>query len=70
MARDGRGFVEGHDESIGKGDHAGMPKEVMMKDYPKSRMGRSGEVDDSMSDIDDVQGMNAEKRNRNVSNQK
>lgn len=63
-------FVEGHDESIGKGSHANMPQDVYMKAYPKSRMGRDNELDDSMTDIDDVQEQAASRRNRFVSNQK
>lgn len=70
MARERKGFVEGHDEGIGKGDFAGMPSELMMKEYPKSRMGRSGELDDSMSDIDDVQSEAESRRSRYLSNQK
>ena len=66
----GRGFVEGHDENIGKGSHANMPQEVMMKDYPKSRMGRAGELDDSVTDIDYLQDVAASKRDRYVSDQK
>ena len=63
-------FVEGHDKSIGKGSHANMPQDVYMKNYPKPRMGGDREIDDSMSDIDDVQAQAASKRNSNVSYQK
>lgn len=63
-------FVDGHDENIGKGDYANMPKEVYMKEYPKARMGRDGELDDSIVGIDDVEDEAASKRNRYVSNQK
>lgn len=63
-------FVEGHDESIGKGSHANMPQDVYMKEYPKSRMGRARELDDSMTDVDDVQEEAASRRDRFVSYQK
>ena len=70
MARERKGFVEGHDEGIGRNDFAGMPSELMMREYPKARMGRSGEIDDSMSDIDDVEDQGASRRGRYLSNQK
>lgn len=70
MARERGGFVEGHDENIGKGEHANMPKEVMMKAYPKCAEARDKELDDTMSDIDAVQEHAASRRNRYVSNQK
>jgi len=70
MARSRGDFVEGHDESIGRGDFANMPSELMMREYPKSRMRREGELDDTMSDIDDVQGQAEMKRGRFISNQK
>jgi|GEM_PF-2856754 len=70
MAREKRGFVEGHDEGIGKSDFAGMPTELMMKQYPKARQGRDANIDDSMSDIDSVEDQGASRRNRYLSNQK
>ena len=70
MARDRGGFVEGHDEGVGKGDFANMPKDLVMREYPKARLGRDKEIDDSMSDVDDVEDQGAERRNRYVSNQK
>lgn len=66
----GRGFVEGHDESVGKGSHANMPQDLMMREYPKPRMGADRMLDDSMSDIDDLQGEAASKRNKYISDQK
>jgi len=70
MARERRGFVEGHDENIGKGEFANLPQDVKMESYPKARMNRGRELDDSMSDIDDVQGEADSKRDRYLSNQK
>lgn len=67
----GRGFKEGHDESIGKKDHAGMPKEVMMEEYPKgARLPMNEGIDDSMTDIDDVDGRAEGKRSKYMSWQK
>lgn len=64
------GFVEGHDESIGRNDHAGLPQKLEMREYPKSEYGRSGYIDDSMTDIDDCMEDSKMKRERNLSNQK
>ena len=70
MARDGKGFVEGHDESIGKGEHANMPQEVQMKPYPKSAGMRGDELDDTMSDIDRYQEEADRTRRSKMSHQK
>lgn len=68
MAR-GRGFMEGHEEGIGKGEFANMPKEVRMEEYPKVRQGRD-DMDDTMTGIDEVSREGAERRDRYFSNQK
>lgn len=65
----GRGFVEGHDENIGRGEHANMPKEVRMEAYPRARMGREGEIDDTMSRIDSEIDQSVGQRDRHRSNQ-
>ena len=65
-----KGFVTGHDESIGKGSHANMPQEVMMKEYPKSKSYSGPEYDDTMSDIDEICGRSESKRSKYISNQK
>lgn len=49
-----KGFAEGHNTGVGKGEHGGMPKEVIMSQYPKSRNYPSGDMDDSMTGIDEV----------------
>lgn len=66
-----RSRIEGHDESIGKTDFAGMPKEVYMAEYPKStRLTTDEKIDDSMTDIDDVTDRSEGKRRKYFSNQK
>jgi len=62
--------IEGHEPSIGRRDYAGMPKDVYMEEYPKStRLTENENIDDTMSEIDDVD-MRAEgKRRRYLSNQ-
>jgi hypothetical protein len=63
--------IEGHEVGIGKGDHAGMPKDVYMQDYPKSaRLTMNEGIDDSMTDIDNVDGRAEGKRRKFLSNQK
>lgn len=65
-----RGFVTGHDEHIGKGDFAGMPKEVEMEQYPPCRNYKGGMLDDTMSGIDDVNTMSERTTSKYISNQK
>lgn len=69
MAKDKGRFRDGHDEMIGKGDFANMPQDVMMSEYPKVRHG-SGDMDDTITGIDEVQDEGAARRNRFISNQK
>lgn len=64
-----RDFKLGHDEEIGKGEFANMPKDVRMEQYPKTRHGR-GDMDDTISGIDEVIDQGAERRDRYMSNQK
>ncbi len=62
--------IEGHEPGIGKGDHAGMPKDVYMESYPKgARLPMNEGIDDSMSEIDDVDGRGEGKRSKYKSNQ-
>jgi hypothetical protein len=63
-------FVTGHDEHIGKGDHAGMPRDVKMENYPPCRGGVDKEIDDTMSGIDDVATGAEGKKSKYLSNQK
>ena len=62
--------IEGKEPSIGRSDHAGMPKDVYMAEYPKStRLTMNENLDDSMSEIDEVDGRAEGKRRRYLSNQ-
>lgn len=63
-------FVEGNDESIGKGEFANMPKDVYMKEYPKGRRPADGMIDDSMVDVDDIEEQAMNRRRRYWSKQK
>lgn len=63
-------FVTGHDESIGRGSHANMPQEVMMKDYPACATYGSSEYDDTMSNIDSVNSGSVSKARKHISYQK
>jgi hypothetical protein len=49
-----KGFAEGHNKGIGKGDYAGLPTEVIRSQYPKSKNYPDSELDDSMTGIDEV----------------
>jgi len=63
--------IEGHEPSIGRNDFAGMPKDVYMEKYPQStRLTTDERIDDSMSDIDNVDGRAQGKRSKYLSNQK
>lgn len=46
-------FVEGNDPMVGRDSRAGLPSEVMMRDYPRASVGRGGSLDDSMRGIDE-----------------
>lgn len=61
--------MEGHEESIGRKDHAGMPKDVYMGEYPKQRLPMNEGIDDAMTEIDDVDGRAEGKRMKYRSNQ-
>lgn len=63
-------FAEGHDPMVGRHDFAGLPQEKIMKNYPKStRLTRDERLDDTMSEIDDVDERAEMKRQRYLSNQ-
>lgn len=68
MAR--KGFVTGHDEHIGRGDYAGMPRDVRMEEYPPYRRSEDGMIDDTMVGIDEVCTKSEGKRSKYLSNQK
>ena len=66
----GKGFVTGHDEGVGHGDFANLPQGTVMKEYPKSRMGRDGMLDDTITDIDGINTHSEHQRSKYVSYQK
>lgn len=53
----------------GRGEHANMPKDMQMKSYPKAHEYGAGDLDDTMTEIDRVNGMAHKKARSNVSNQ-
>lgn len=61
--------IEGHEPGIGKSDHAGMPKEVYVGEYPKTRLPMNEGLDDTMSEIDGVSTHSEGKRSKYRSNQ-
>ena len=65
-----RGFVDGHDEGVGRGDFANMPREVVMKEYPRASALRGGMLDDTITGIDAVQHGSEGMTMRHLSNQK
>lgn len=70
MAREKKGFIEGHEESVGKGQFANMPTDVKMQMYPKVGLTMNENIDDSMTDIDDIGNESESKRKKYLSNQK
>lgn len=64
------GFTEGHDEMVGRHDYAGMPPEVKMNLYPKERFPKDEGIDDTMSDIERIEGKSEGKRRKYMSYQK
>lgn len=65
-----KGFVEGHAPKEGHGSFANMPQSVIMKPYPKNKVARDHEIDDTISGIDHVVQVAEGKRSRYMSNQK
>lgn len=64
-----RSRMEGHDEGIGKGEHANMPKDVYTGEYPKTRLTMNEGIDDSMNEIDMVVSKSEGKRRKYLSQQ-
>lgn len=64
------GFDEGHDPMVGRHDFAGLPPEKVMRSYPKgTRLTKDERLDDTMSEIDDVNERAEAKRRKYISNQ-
>lgn len=53
----------------GKSGRAGLPEQVIMKDYPKCEY-VSGELDDTITGIDETKNKGVSKAKKYVSNQK
>jgi hypothetical protein len=72
MGREGHSnkFAEGHDEGVGRGDFANMPREVVMRPYPAASALRGGMLDDTITGIDAVQHGSEAMTMRHLSNQK
>lgn len=58
---------EGH--AWGKGEHANMPKEVKMQDYPGSHEFGPGDLDDTMMTVDKANMQAHGKSHKYLSNQ-
>ena len=65
-----KGFTTGHDESVGKGSFSNLPQEVIHKEYPPCRNYKSGMLDDTMTDIDDIADRTEGTSRKHVSYQK
>ena len=64
-----RGNSEREGKAWGHGEHANMPKEVKMQAYPKAYEYGPGDLDDTMTEIDRVNGVAHKKSRSNMSNQ-
>lgn len=53
----------------GQGEHANMPKDVKMDAYPKAHEYGPTDLDDTMTEIDRVNGVAHKRARSNVSNQ-
>ena len=53
----------------GKSGRAGLPEQVIQKDYPKCDY-VSGEIDDTMTNVDEVKNKGVGKAKKYISNQK
>lgn len=63
------GNSEKEGKAWGKGEFANMPKEVRMDKYPKSSEFGAGDIDDTMTEIDDTTSKAHGKSRRFLSNQ-
>ena len=67
------GYSGGSSESegarMGAGAFAGMPSEVKMQAYPKSKSYRGNVLNDTISGIDSVTKVSEGKAQKNISNQ-
>lgn len=65
-----KAFVSGHAPKEGHGDFANMPQHVIMKPYPKNKVARDREIDDTITGIDHVVQVAEGKRSKYMSHQK
>ena len=65
-----KSFISGHDEGIGKGDFSNMPQEKIHVKYPKQSQYSSGDLDDTMTGIDNAVSRSVGKASKFKSNQK
>lgn len=61
--------MHGHKESWGRGEHSNMPKDLIMKDYPKAHDPREKDLGDTMSSIDREIDQMEGQRGKRISNQ-
>ena len=66
---DMHGNSEREGRAWGHGEHANMPKEVRLDTYPKAHEFGPGDLDDTMTEIDRVNGMAHKKARSHLSNQ-
>lgn len=66
---DMHGVSEREGKAWGHGQHANMPKEVKMNSYPKAHEFGPGVLDDTMSEVDQVQKQAHGKARSHLSNQ-
>ncbi len=66
---DMHGSSENEKKAWGKGEFANMPKEVKMDMYPKANEFGPGNLDDTMTEIDRVNGVAHKKSHSYLSNQ-
>jgi hypothetical protein len=63
------GNSEREGKAWGRGEHANMPKEVKMQAYPKAYEYGPSDLDDTMTEIDRVNGSAHSKSRARMSNQ-
>jgi len=63
------GSSEKEGKAWGKGQNANMPKEVKMDSYPKSNQFGPSNLDDTMKEIDRVNGVAHKRARSRMSNQ-
>lgn len=65
-----KSFTTGHNEGIGKGDFSNMPQEKIHVKYPKQANYNSGDLDDTMTGVDETVNRSVGKASKFKSNQK